>query len=146
MKTSLLVTLLQIAALLHAGLICAGASMPRAGQLRAHLPALPVFIRRLFFVYFGFIGLALAWQAAFFVIAKDPIRFRLMMVAAILEKFSDVITVAALFAQGRLQSGQLAPAVADLALGILFIAAFLKTSAGREIDQRGHPPCRPLDS
>jgi hypothetical protein len=59
MKASLLVTLLQIAALLHAGLICAGASMPRAVQLRAHLAALPVFIRRLFFVYFGFIGLVL---------------------------------------------------------------------------------------
>ena len=59
MKTSLLITLLQIAALLHAGLICAGASMPRAVNLRAHLATLPPFIRRLFFVYFSFIGLVL---------------------------------------------------------------------------------------
>jgi hypothetical protein len=59
MKTSLLVTLLQIAALLHAALIYVGASMPRAVHLRAHLAALPVFIRRLFFVYFSFIGLVL---------------------------------------------------------------------------------------
>jgi hypothetical protein len=59
MKTSLLTTLLQIAALLHAALIYAGASMPGAVHLRAHLAALPVFIRRLFFVYFGFIGLVL---------------------------------------------------------------------------------------
>jgi hypothetical protein len=36
--------------------------------------------------------------AVFFVIAKDPIRFRLMMVTAILETFSYVIIVAALFA------------------------------------------------
>ncbi len=60
MKTSILVTLLQIAAVLHLGLICAGASMPKAVDLRSHLATLPPFIRRLFLVYFGFIGLTLA--------------------------------------------------------------------------------------
>jgi len=77
--------------------------------------------------YFGFIGLALVWQAAFFVIATDPVRFRPMMAVAILEKFSYVITVVALYAQGRLQAGQMAPAVPDFILGVLFIAGFLKT-------------------
>jgi len=60
MKTSILITLLQIAAVLHLGLICAGASMPKAVDLRSHLATLPPFIRRLFLVYFGFIGLMLA--------------------------------------------------------------------------------------
>src|SRR5437899_3927415 len=60
MKTSTLTLLLQIAAVLHVGLLCAGASMPRAVNLRAHLTTLPPFIRRLFFVYFSFIGLMLA--------------------------------------------------------------------------------------
>jgi len=60
MKTSTLTAMLQIAALLHLGLIWAGASMPRAVQLGNHLAALPVFIRRLFYVYFSFIGLLLA--------------------------------------------------------------------------------------
>ena len=59
MNTSSLTILLQIAALLHIGLICAGASMPRAVGLRTHLAALPPFIRRLFLVYFSFIGLVL---------------------------------------------------------------------------------------
>jgi hypothetical protein len=59
MKTSTLSILLQIAALLHIGLICAGASMPRAVKLRAHLATLPPFIRRLFLAYFSFIGLVL---------------------------------------------------------------------------------------
>src|SRR5438477_8969619 len=54
-----LITLLQIAAVLHLGLVWAGASMPRAVNLRAHLATLPPFIRRLFFVYFSFIGLVL---------------------------------------------------------------------------------------
>jgi hypothetical protein len=32
--------------------------------------------------YYGFIGVALAWQAAFLVIARDPVRLRPMMVPA----------------------------------------------------------------
>jgi hypothetical protein len=60
MKTSTLTTLLQIAGILHIGLMCAGAAMPKAVQLRAHIATLPTFIRRLFLVYFSFIGLMLA--------------------------------------------------------------------------------------
>ena len=59
MKTSTLTLLLQIAGILHIGLICAGASMPKAVQLRTHVATLPPFLRRLFLVYFGFIGLVL---------------------------------------------------------------------------------------
>ena len=59
MKTSSLTLLLQIAGVLHLGLICAGALMPRAAQLREHLRPLPEFIRRLFWVYYVFIGLCL---------------------------------------------------------------------------------------
>jgi len=79
--------------------------------------------------YFGFIGLALVWQVAFFVIATDPVRFRPMMAVAILEKFSYVITVVVLYAQGRLQGGQITPAVPDFILGSLLIAGFLKTKS-----------------
>jgi hypothetical protein len=59
MKTSSLTILLQIAAILHLGLICAGASMPKAVSLPSHLATLPPFIRRLFIVYYLFIGLML---------------------------------------------------------------------------------------
>jgi len=50
---------LQIAGMLHLGLICAGALMPRAVNLRSHIATLPPFLRRLFWVYFTFIGLSL---------------------------------------------------------------------------------------
>jgi hypothetical protein len=60
MNTATLTALLKIAGLLHLGLIWAGASMPKAVNLRAHLAVLPPFIRRLFFVYLSFIGLMLA--------------------------------------------------------------------------------------
>ena len=50
---------LQIAGVLHLGLICAGALMPRVVNLRQHLAVLPPFIRQLFWVYYSFIGLCL---------------------------------------------------------------------------------------
>jgi len=56
MKTINLTILLQIAGILHLGLLCAGVLMPRAVGLRAHLDVLPIFIRRLFWVYYTFIG------------------------------------------------------------------------------------------
>jgi len=59
MKMINLTLLLQIAGLLHLGLICAGALMPRAVDLRANIAVLPPFIRRLFWVYYSFIGLCL---------------------------------------------------------------------------------------
>jgi hypothetical protein len=59
MKTNDLTLMLQIAGVLHLGLICAGALMPRAVNLRANIAVLPPFIRRLFWVYYSFIGLCL---------------------------------------------------------------------------------------
>jgi hypothetical protein len=59
MKTSTLTLLLQIAAILHLGLLCAGLLMPGVVNLRTHLVLLPAFIRRLFWVYYSFIGLCL---------------------------------------------------------------------------------------
>jgi hypothetical protein len=50
---------LQIAGLLHLGLICAGAMMPGVVGMRSNLAALPPFIRQLFWVYYSFIGLCL---------------------------------------------------------------------------------------
>lgn len=54
-----LTLLLQIAGVMHLGLICAGAMMPRVVNLRQHISGLPPFIRRLFWVYYAFIGLCL---------------------------------------------------------------------------------------
>ena len=60
MKPITMTLLLQIAGVMHLGLICAGGLMPRAVNLREHLKPLPDFIRRLFWVYYSFIGLCLA--------------------------------------------------------------------------------------
>jgi FtsH-binding integral membrane protein len=59
MKTLDLTLALEIAGALHLGLICAGALMPGVVGMRSHLITLPPFIRRLFWVYYSFIGLCL---------------------------------------------------------------------------------------
>lgn len=59
MKTLNLTLALQIAGVLHLGLICAGSMMPGVVGMRSHLAALPPFIRQLFWVYYSFIGLCL---------------------------------------------------------------------------------------
>jgi hypothetical protein len=79
--------------------------------------------------YYGFVGAALVWQVAFLVIAADPVRFRPMMIAAVLEKFVYGITLFVLFSQKRLHPSDLVFGAVDMLLGILFIVAFLKTPA-----------------
>lgn len=59
MKPTTLIVLLQIAGVLHLGLICAGLLMPRVVDLHGNLAGLPKFIRQLFWVYYSFIGLCL---------------------------------------------------------------------------------------
>jgi len=59
MKRFDLTLALQIAGVLHLGLLCAGALMPRAVNLRANLATLPTFIHQLFWVYYTFIALCL---------------------------------------------------------------------------------------
>jgi hypothetical protein len=80
-------------------------------------------------LYYGFLGVALAWQIAFIVIAADPVRFRPIMIAAVFEKASYVIAIVALYMQQRVSFAVLATAGPDLLLGGLFVASFLKTRA-----------------
>ena len=72
MNTATLVTLLQIAAVLHLGLAWAGATMPKVVGLGKHLAPLPPFIRHLFYTYFSFIALMLvAFGVLTFVFANN---------------------------------------------------------------------------
>src|SRR6266851_8175721 len=77
--------------------------------------------------FYGFVGLALAWQFAFLFIATDPARYRPLMLPSMFEKFSYGIAVAVLVLQGRTRSADLVFAATDLLLGVLFVLAYLKT-------------------
>jgi len=81
--------------------------------------------------YYGFLGVTLAWQLAFLVIATDPVRYRLLILPSIVEKFGYVIALAILSSQGRVASSALPLGMADVVLGILFIFSFLKTAQAR---------------
>jgi len=77
--------------------------------------------------YYGFVGVALAWQVAFLVIAQDPVRFRPMMIPSMVEKFTYGPMIAILVMQGRTNSRDLVFAATDTILGILFVTAWVAT-------------------
>ncbi len=77
--------------------------------------------------YYGFIGVALAFQVAFLIISRNPVQYRMMMIPAMLEKFSFSIAVFILFALGRVASMMVVAATIDFILGVLFVMAYLKT-------------------
>lgn len=77
--------------------------------------------------FYGFIGCAIAWQIAFLMMSRDPLRFRLLILPAVFEKFSYGVAIAILFLQSRVSPAALVFGGIDLLLGCLFIASFLKT-------------------
>jgi hypothetical protein len=82
--------------------------------------------------FYGFVGLALAWQIAFFFIASDPIRYRPLMIPSMFEKFSYAAAVIILVWQSRTSRSDLAFAGTDLLLGVFFVIAYLKTPTRAE--------------
>jgi len=79
--------------------------------------------------YYGFISVGLAWQVAFIFIARDPVRLRPMMIPTVLEKFGYGASLLVLYWQQRLHASDLALGGVDVLFGVLFLLAFLRTSA-----------------
>jgi hypothetical protein len=80
--------------------------------------------------FYGFVGVALAWQFAFLIISRDPVRYRLIMLPGILEKASFGLAAIVLYAQGRLQGMMLLGGCFDLVFAVLFAIAFVRTGRG----------------
>jgi hypothetical protein len=78
--------------------------------------------------YYGFVSVGVAFQIAFIVIARDPVRLRPMMIPSVIEKFGYGTTFAVLYMQHRLTAGDLSLGCIDLLFGVLFLAAFFKTN------------------
>jgi hypothetical protein len=89
--------------------------------------------------YYGFVSLGLAFQVAFFVIARDPVRLRPMMIPSVLEKFGYGATLTVLYLQNRLHPQDLALGGVDILFGLLFLAAFFKTVT-KDVWQSPPPP------
>jgi len=78
--------------------------------------------------YYGFIGVAVAWQVLFLILSRNPIRYRAMMIPAILEKASFGIPAVILYLQQRISTFTLAAGLVDSLLGVLFVVAYVKTA------------------
>ena len=78
--------------------------------------------------YYGFVGVALAFQIVFLIIATDPVKFRPLMLAAIVEKFAFVIPTFCLYWQGRAAGSIVGGAALDLMWGVLFAVSYVRSS------------------
>ena len=78
--------------------------------------------------FYGFVGVALAWQLAFCFIATDPIRHRPLMIPSVMEKLTYATAIVLLVLENRTRSSDLVFVGTDLTLCALFIAAYWKTS------------------
>jgi hypothetical protein len=72
MRTHLTV-MLQVAGVLHLGLMCAGLLMPQVVGMRSHLATMPPFIRQLFWVYYSFIALCLVGFSIITIVFADTL-------------------------------------------------------------------------
>jgi hypothetical protein len=76
--------------------------------------------------YYGFFGVAMAWQVAFLIISRDPQRFRPIIPAAILEKLIFCVTCAVLLALGRVPPVIALGGAGDFILGTLFTISYFR--------------------
>lgn len=77
--------------------------------------------------YYGFAGVTLAWQLMFLVIASNPIRYRLAMLPALVEKAGFALAVPVLYLHERVAAKWLVAAAMDSTWLVLFATAFFLT-------------------
>ena len=76
--------------------------------------------------FYGFVGVALAWQVAFVIIARDPQRFRPIMIPSILEKLAFGVAAVLLYAHSQVKVQDLGFGIADLMFAALFALAYVR--------------------
>jgi hypothetical protein len=82
--------------------------------------------------YYGFFGVTLSWQILFLVIGSDPIRYRMAMIPAMVEKASFAIAIPILLALERVSAMWMGFASMDALWLVLFLIAYLRTTKGAE--------------
>jgi hypothetical protein len=76
--------------------------------------------------FYGFFGVAIAWQVAFLIISRDPERFRPIIPVAILEKLTYCVACAVLLLLGRIPIIAALGGAGDFILGTLFTVSYFK--------------------
>ena len=85
--------------------------------------------------YYGFLGVAVAFQLVFLAIASDPKKYRLFILPSIVEKFSFAVAVAILYLKGRTGGQIVAGAAIDAILGVLFVVCWFKLAAAESVPE-----------
>jgi hypothetical protein len=80
--------------------------------------------------FYGFLGVAVAWQVLFLLIAREPLRLRPAILPAVLEKLGYGVAVWILLALGKVTAGPVITGSIDLVFAVLFATAYVKL--GRE--------------
>ena len=81
--------------------------------------------------FYGFLGVGLAWQVLFLVLATDPVRYRTMILPSILEKVAYGMALMVLFLQRRIALSAFAIGSVDWIFAFLFLVAYYKTNPAR---------------
>jgi hypothetical protein len=77
--------------------------------------------------YYGFVGVAIAWQVAFLIISRDPLRYRPLMPAIFLEKLLYPACIVVLHLKGRFPASAMAAPLLDLVWLGLFLTVWVRT-------------------
>jgi hypothetical protein len=78
-------------------------------------------------LFYGFVGVTLAWQLGYVLIGTDPLRFRPFMLLAAFAKLSFSTALAVLLLQDRIPGIVFASGVPDVVMAVLFVAAYVRT-------------------
>lgn len=81
--------------------------------------------------FYGFVGVVIAWQLVFLLIARRPVQYRAIMPVAVVEKLAFGVPAIVLYAEHRLAAMVLGFGVIDLLLAVLFTTAYLLTNPSR---------------
>lgn len=79
--------------------------------------------------YYGFACVTLVWQVLFLVLARDPLRYRPIMLMAVLEKTSGIAFILLVLLHRAPLSALIG--VVDVLLGILFLVAYARTAPAK---------------
>lgn len=86
--------------------------------------------------FYGFIGVCLAFQLVFWLVAGDPHRYRPLMPCCALEKAAFAVPVAVLVGTGQADPALLLFAGVDTLLMVLFLWSYFATGAQHPREQR----------
>src|SRR5580765_1396408 len=83
--------------------------------------------------FYGFVCVAVAFQFVFLIIASDPVKYRPLILAALVEKFPFLFTVIFLYLQSRVGWQIVAAGSIDGFWGVMFFVSYLMTRSTRSM-------------